>query len=252
MSNVVFVPVYIDKWKAMTEALPEAERNRIMAAYLDYAVYDKDPKNLTKLGKTLFLFLKSTADDLKKDKGGAPRDNQNARKKQPVETTEKQLVVSKTKPPVNSTEKTTKNNSFTKAETKAKTETETETETEVCAPLTPQGETDTPTLDDVRKFAKESGLNVNPDRFYKYYKATGWMRKGDPIRDWKSLMESWTEPETPPEPKKPYHPVEKLTECPLCHSTDVKHRGLDGICYACENNLAWSTSKGEWIGEGGV
>ena len=117
----------------------------------------------------------------------------------------------------------------------------------VCPPISPKGETDAPTLDDVKKFAEESGLkNINPVRFYKYYKAMGWKRKGEPIEDWRSLMEYWTEPETPPEPEKPYHPVEDLTECPYCHSLDVDSKGMYGRCRACKRSLTWSTAKGEW------
>ena len=117
----------------------------------------------------------------------------------------------------------------------------------VCPPISPKGEIAAPTLDEVKKFAEESGLkNINPVRFYKYYQATGWMRKGDPIKDWRSLMETWTEPETQPAPEIPYHPVEDLTECPYCHSDDVDRQGIYGRCNKCKRDLTWSTAKGEW------
>ena len=233
--EVVYIPVYIDKWKALTDALTEQDRNKLIGAYLDYAVFRSEPKGLAKTSKVLFQFMKTTADDLWKDKGGAPTGNQNAKKK----TTEKQLVDLSEAQLVESK----KNNPYTKAKA------ETNTKTEVCVPpKSPQGEIGAPTLDEVRKFAEESGLkNINPVRFYKYYKAMGWKRKGEPIEDWRSLMEYWTEPETPPEPDKPYHPVEKLTECPLCHSTNVSSRGKDGLCYLCGKHLTWSTSDGEWL-----
>jgi hypothetical protein len=117
----------------------------------------------------------------------------------------------------------------------------------VCPPISPKGEIASPTLDDVKKFAEESGLkNINPVRFYKYYKAMGWKRNGEPIEDWRSLMEYWTEPETPPKPERTYHPIEKLTECPMCYSTDVDQHGMDGRCNQCKAELVWSTWQGEW------
>ena len=118
----------------------------------------------------------------------------------------------------------------------------------VCPPISPKGEIAAPTLDEVRKFAEESGLkNINPVRFYTYDQATGWMRKGDPIKDWRSLMETWTEDDKPEVPEKPYHPVEELTECPYCHSSNVEHQGMYGFCHECDRCLKWSTTKGEWM-----
>ena len=241
--EVVYIPVYIDKWKALTDALTEQDRNKLIGAYLDYAVFHSEPTGLTKTSKVLFQFMKTTADDLWKDKGGAPEGNQNAKKKttekQPVETTEKQLVDLSEAQLV----ETEKNNSYTKAKAKANTKAEREAETE-------RRLFAAPTLDDVKKFAEESGLDVNPDRFFKYYQARGWKVKGDPISDWQALMESWTTPDGKPKAKQPsVKPVKSMVRCPDCESLKTETRLDHAICRNCGKGFDWDFTDGRWVEE---
>ena len=237
MSQVVFVPVYIDKWKALTEALTEADRNRLIGAYLDYAVYGKEPKGLSKTCGVLFQFMRPTADDLWKDKGGAPLNNHNAKKK----TTEKQPVETTSKQPVNSTDeqlvKTTENNLlYTKAKANTKANTERESHRENGAP----------TLEDVRKFIKDNKLKVNATRFFKYYQARGWRLDGEPIYDWQALVETWAEPPTDEPEKEPPKQRTPFTKCPVCGSTDVDQRGDMAMCLNKECGKSFDWCGGEW------
>lgn len=49
----------------------------------------------------------------------------------------------------------------------------------------------TPSLDEVREYAEEQGMRIDPDRFFDYYEATGWRRNGSPVTDWKALERNW-------------------------------------------------------------
>lgn len=71
-----------------------------------------------------------------------------------------------------------------------------------------------PTLDEVREYWEEEGLNGNPEKFYRYHSKTGWTIKGEPIESWQGCAHSWsnrernysskstkkTNPVKPPEP----------------------------------------------------
>ena len=232
MSKTPYIPLYIDKWKAMTETITERDRNKIVGAYLDYIVYEKEPRGLTKIGRMLFEFLRSTADDWKKDKGGAPIGNKNAKKK----TTEEQPVVSKNNQPVELNSKQPP--LYTETETETKTNTNTEGES--------QRERGTPTLDDVRKFTQDNKLKVNATRFYKYYQARGWQANGQPIHDWKALLESWVETDEPEKPEKSYKPIEPFKTCPVCGSGETSQKGMYAMCLnpECDKTFTWINN--EW------
>ncbi len=56
-----------------------------------------------------------------------------------------------------------------------------------------KGACGTPTLDEVRKYAREAGLCLNADRFFNHYASIGWVRNGNAISDWKALARLWAE-----------------------------------------------------------
>lgn len=50
-----------------------------------------------------------------------------------------------------------------------------------------------PSLDDVRQYASENSLSVDPERFYDYYEANGWTINGKAqMKDWKAAMRNWS------------------------------------------------------------
>ena len=53
-----------------------------------------------------------------------------------------------------------------------------------------------PTIYDVREYAKENGLLIDPDYFHKYYETAGWVDgKGKPIKNWKLKALNWNRKE---------------------------------------------------------
>lgn len=48
-----------------------------------------------------------------------------------------------------------------------------------------------PTLRQVRQYVAERAYLCDPESFFLKYQKTGWMINGDPIRDWRSLLDGW-------------------------------------------------------------
>ena len=47
-------------------------------------------------------------------------------------------------------------------------------------------------IEEVRKYILDNDLNVNVDKFYRYYSDRNWKDgKGEEIQDWKAILESW-------------------------------------------------------------
>ena len=58
-----------------------------------------------------------------------------------------------------------------------------------------------PQLFEISSFCSENGLNVNAEKFFKYYSERGWKTsRGELITDWKSLVEKWSETERGQQP----------------------------------------------------
>lgn len=49
-----------------------------------------------------------------------------------------------------------------------------------------------PSVEDVRVYAIEKGLTINPEAFVDYYTANGWKVGKNPMRDWKAAVRTWT------------------------------------------------------------
>ena len=49
-----------------------------------------------------------------------------------------------------------------------------------------------PTLEEVREYVQEKGLDIDPQRFIDYYEAGDWHdRYGKPVKNWKQRAQSW-------------------------------------------------------------
>jgi hypothetical protein len=49
-----------------------------------------------------------------------------------------------------------------------------------------------PTMDEINAYCDEAGLvHMDRQKFRNHYAASGWMRGGEPIRDWKALARIW-------------------------------------------------------------
>ena len=53
----------------------------------------------------------------------------------------------------------------------------------------------TPSLEEVREYAEEQGMRIDPDRFFDYYEAIDWKKNGSPVTDWKALERNWARSE---------------------------------------------------------
>lgn len=52
-----------------------------------------------------------------------------------------------------------------------------------------------PSLDEVKAYCK--GKKVDPERFWNYYAARGWKIDGEPIENWRALINNWEKTERP-------------------------------------------------------
>lgn len=52
-------------------------------------------------------------------------------------------------------------------------------------------DTEIPALEEIVAYCKERRNNVNPQRFFDYYTANGWMIGNSSIRDWKAVVRRW-------------------------------------------------------------
>lgn len=120
-------------------------------------------------------------------KGGAPRGNQNARKK----TTEVEF------------ESLEENNQ--KNNRKQPNENDNENVNDNKKENTPCGGTKekairffAPTLDEVKKYCQERKNSVDAERFWNFYESKGWMVGKTKMKDWKAAVRTW---ETEDKPK---------------------------------------------------
>lgn len=53
----------------------------------------------------------------------------------------------------------------------------------------------TPSLEEVKEYAEEQSMRIDPERFHDYYEAVGWKRNGSLVTDWKALERNWARSE---------------------------------------------------------
>lgn len=103
--------------------------------------------------------------------GGAPKGNQNARKKQPQNNP-------KTTPNVNDNENVNENvvgGEVGKAD----------------SPNTHRRKFVKPSPEEVREYCREKGYSVDADRFCDHYASNGWMVGKNPMKDWRAAVRIW-------------------------------------------------------------
>ncbi|MBQ9604028.1 MAG: hypothetical protein IJR45_01295 [Firmicutes bacterium] len=49
-----------------------------------------------------------------------------------------------------------------------------------------------PTLDEVRLFVKENGINADAERFFYHYESVGWKIGKTPVADWRAALRKWS------------------------------------------------------------
>lgn len=58
-----------------------------------------------------------------------------------------------------------------------------------------------PTLDEVITYCQIRGNNVDPEKWYDFYKSKGWMVGSNKMKDWKAAVRTWEKRENPKQPK---------------------------------------------------
>ena len=70
-----------------------------------------------------------------------------------------------------------------------------------------------PSLDDIKNYCKDHKSKIDPNRFYSYYEAIGWILNGQPVHNWKALIDTWDQREkTDTNPKINPNAIEQLEQ----------------------------------------
>lgn len=71
------------------------------------------------------------------------------------------------------------------------TSTGTELDTSGTSPCTSSNKFQKPTLEEVKSYVAEKGYSVNPEKFFAYYEAGGWMVGKRPMKSWRMALTYW-------------------------------------------------------------
>ena len=63
-----------------------------------------------------------------------------------------------------------------------------------------------PTLEEVSEYCKERNNSVDPQRWFDYYSANGWMVGRNKMKDWKAAVRTWERNSFDSKPKQAYKP----------------------------------------------
>lgn len=182
----VFYPSFIRQIEAIRN---DAVKARLYKAAAEYGCYNVIPdfSDIDPIGTLdgLFEAIKYAIDESKSRRrkisesrsnagrlGGGQPGNTNARKKQ-----NKQKQANESKTSVNVNENVNENVS-----TIVELESKTKRDARFVAP----------SLDDVKRFFFENGFVSDPDSFFDYYEANGWVQRGNkPIKKWQAAARQW-------------------------------------------------------------
>ena len=58
-----------------------------------------------------------------------------------------------------------------------------------------------PAVEEIREYCQERGNGIDPQRFYDFYEAKGWLVGSQPMKDWQAAVRTWEgrEPAKPPD-----------------------------------------------------
>lgn len=88
-----------------------------------------------------------------------------------------------------------------------------------------------PTIEDINTYVQENSLNVDTQKFFKYYTASNWKdNKGRAVKNWKLKLVSWDNQNAP---KQPYKKFEDMTlEEKMEYNEQEKQRKIEAN-YGC-------------------
>lgn len=53
------------------------------------------------------------------------------------------------------------------------------------------GQRVSPTIEQVREYVRARGNKIDPDQFFDFYEANGWVQSKKPIKDWRACVRTW-------------------------------------------------------------
>jgi hypothetical protein len=65
-----------------------------------------------------------------------------------------------------------------------------------------QGKFQKPSVEEIRQYCQERGNSVDPEQFYDFYEAKGWMVGKSHMKDWKASVRTWEKREKDVAPRK--------------------------------------------------
>jgi hypothetical protein len=69
-----------------------------------------------------------------------------------------------------------------------------------------------PTLDEIKDYCLERNNNVDPNKFYDFYQAKGWMVGKNKMKDWKAAIRTWENRDKKPS-NQPRDMFQELRDC---------------------------------------
>ena len=201
--------IFYRSFQEAIESCPKDDQLVIYKAIAEYSL-DRIEPDLSGIAKVCWVLIKPQLDANWRrfengckgaehgKKGGAPKGNKNANKQNdtgnepqnnsiqtPKQPQNNPKAVEKTTPNVNVfnvNENDNVNNNKKELETKVSTKRETKRFTK-------------PSIQEIKDLIHENSLSVDPDTFYDYYEANGWMAGKNHMKDWKATVRNWSRKE---------------------------------------------------------
>lgn len=94
-----------------------------------------------------------------------------------------------------------------------------------------------PSVEDLKKYAEETGLVVDVNRFFDFYQSNGWKVGRNPMKDWKATLRNWARRNVKDNSAVPEIPSKKFYETKPCPECGKKLLIWDNETqkYTCEN-----------------
>ena len=94
-----------------------------------------------------------------------------------------------------------------------------------------------PSVEDLKKYAEETGLVVDVNRFFDFYQSNGWKVGRNPMKDWKATLRNWARRNVKDNSAVPEIPSKKFYETKPCPECGKKLLIWDNGTqkYTCEN-----------------
>ena len=196
--------IFYESFRSAMKELPAETQVLLYNALADYALYDSVPEfGDDGIARGFFALMRPQIDANNRRRDAGARGGRPAKSadddgcEAPQETCEE--------PNVNLSETIAKpcdNQTVTKAEPKEKEKGNSKANANANANANAKGNARSasvdkprcfaiPTVEEIRAFCVERGNGIDPQRFYNYYEAKGWLIGSQPMKNWQAAVRSW-------------------------------------------------------------